>query len=76
MCACLAQGLASFSTGDSSSTYRDRDKFGHNPNLRFKEESTADVGLLPGVAFKASHEEFEAVLAAQVGLFYQITGGR
>jgi hypothetical protein len=76
MCACLTQGLASFSTDGTSSTYRDRDKFGHNSYLRFKEEGTADVGLLPGVAFKATHEEFEAVLAEQVGLFYQLTGGR
>lgn len=71
--ACLKKQIASFST--NSDRYRDHDLgFGHHPSLQFFERDTATIGLLPGVAFRSSHDEFEKLLAEQVSLFFQLTG--
>jgi hypothetical protein len=72
---CLKQGLSSFSVQESS--YRRPDMpFGENQDLQYHEQDTDQVGLIPGLAFKASHETFEKILAAQVALFFRVTQGQ
>ncbi len=71
MLACMAQGLASWSNANSHSHSRE---FGRS--MLFYEEGTEDVGLLPGIAFNASHDTIEAVLAEQVALFFKATRGK
>lgn len=61
---CLDRGLASWSKGNYGG-------FGTHNKFRFSETCTADVGLAPGIAFKASHEDLEETLAEQVALYYQ-----
>jgi len=61
---CLARGLASW----SKNHYR---SFGVHNKFRFSETLTAEVGLAPGIAFKASHADLEEVLAEQVALYYR-----
>ena len=75
--ACLTEGLASWQTDRGYTPYYNRNEvFGRHTHMRFHEISTEDVGLLPGIAFKASHERVEEVLAEQVDIFFKVTGGR
>jgi len=72
MLACLKNGLATWSTERAS-----QEQFGHHyAGFAFCEESTSDAGLLPGVAFRASHERLESLLAEEVALFFKMTKGR
>ena len=69
---CLREGLASWSQG----RYYDYDNnFGVQRSFMFTESDTEDVGMAPGIAFKANHERLEAVLAEQVSLYFQKVGG-
>ena len=70
---CLSAGLATFTT-DQHSSYRDP-KFGVHSRIGFTETDTLDVGLLPGVAFDATHEEIEKLLADEVAQFFSLTRG-
>lgn len=72
--ACLSQGLASWSNAEKRYYSYDKTEFGKHQHLGFFEQCTSDVGLLPGIAFKATHKEIEEVLAKEVSLFFQMTG--
>lgn len=61
----LKEGQAS--TSSDSSHYRKA--FGRTRTLGFQEEGLEDVGLIPGIAFRASHDEIERVLAEEVAVF-------
>ena len=65
----LNQGIASWST-DPQAYYRDS-PWGCHKHLGFKETDTSVVGLLPGVACMASHENLETFLAEQVDVYFQ-----
>ncbi len=69
LCACLAQGLASWSKVDRYGGYHE---FGHN-GPTFYEKCTGDVNLAPGIAFNASHERLQKMLSEQVDLFISMT---
>ncbi len=45
-------------------------------NDTYREDGVARVGLLPGLAFQAKHDELEAMLAEQVRMFDAMTAGR
>lgn len=70
--ACLEKGLASW----SHESYSYCREFGQNSRVPFLETDTDKVGLLPGVAFQANHEDFEKVLAEEVKRFFDVTGSR
>lgn len=72
--ACLSEGLASWGSAAEHS-YHTAPEFGRHSRFMFYEYGTADVGLLPGIACKASHEDMETMLAAQVQRFFDLTGG-
>jgi hypothetical protein len=69
--ACLKQGLASYS--NTRSYYGDA-PFGEHGLL--VEEGTPDVGLEKAMAFKASHEAVETLMAEQVALYFDVTKGK
>lgn len=71
--ACLDKGYASWS-GAEKYSFRDRE-WGRHTSHGFYEVDTADVGLLPGIAFTANHADVETLLAEQVSKFFQQTGG-
>ena len=73
MLACLKRGLASWSVVEHSYGTK---PFGEHPDLGFFENLAEGCGLLPGIAFKATHEEVEAVLAEEVEVFYKVVGGK
>lgn len=62
----LTHGLATWSVTD----YYHSRNWGEHKNLSYKEHETTTVGYARGLAFKATHEEFEAFLAEQVKLFF------
>lgn len=66
LCACLDRGLASLSSEATYSTW------GRTSSLGFKEFHTETVGLLPGIACRASHADMEQLLAEQAKLFFQL----
>jgi len=74
MLECLKQGLASFSTKDPY-YYHDRG-FGENQALQYREQDVEEVGLLPGLAFRAKHPDLEKLMAEQVSVFFKLTEGR
>lgn len=74
MLACLEAGLASWASSFSSYSYSNDRKFGVW-GKDFEEDGCADAGLLPGVAFKATHEALEALLAEEIATFFALTGG-
>lgn len=63
---CLALGYASTSC---EHTYRT--DFGKNPSLGFLESTVENVNLSPGVAFKATHDKLEPVLAETVSTYFK-----
>ena len=63
---CLALGLASLPDGNR--------EWGHHSHLGFSGNGCAEVGLAPCVAFKAKHEEFEAVLANATKEYFNVVG--
>lgn len=65
---CLAEGLATWSTPEHS--YR-RD-FGQVGSMRFRVEREAEMGFVPGLAFSASHQEIQRVLAEQTTIFFKV----
>lgn len=71
--ACLKEGLASFESG--SRHYYDR-QFGVHSFFGFTTIGTDDLGFSRGIAFKADHNAIERVLAEQVAIFFNLTGGR
>lgn len=71
--ACLHNGLASWS--NAKDRYYRETEFGKHADMLFFEKDTADVGLLPGIAFNAAHEAIEEVLASEVDRFFKLTGG-
>lgn len=70
--ACLHQGLASWS---SENSYREK-SFGQNVSYRFIEVDTAEGKLAPGVAFSATHEEIEELLAKECETYFNRIGGK
>ncbi len=62
----LTHGLATWSVTD----YYHSRNWGEHKNLSYKEHETTTVGYARGLAFKATHEEFETFLAEQVRLFF------
>lgn len=64
----LKHGQASISCDDSL-----RKTFGRTRTLGYYEEGLEGVGLIPGVAFQATHDEIEKVLAEEVSVFLQTT---
>jgi len=74
MLACLSNGLASWPTLDRS-TYRDRE-FGQHSRMLFIAKETETVGLDRVLAFEAKHETFEALLAAEVARYFDLTKGK
>lgn len=75
MLACLKVGAATFAVPGGYQYARDLG-FGVHGSRQYFEDCTADVGLRPGIAFKADHEGFEKLLAEQVELFFRLTRGR
>jgi hypothetical protein len=71
--ACFKQGLASLSTADS---YSREKRFGHNVKYGFTEEGTEEGGLSGGVAFSATHEELESLLAETCADYFARTEGK
>ena len=72
MLACLKKGLASWSGGER---YGQR-SFGEHAGFGFSEDLAEGSGFLPGIAFHATHEQVEAVLAEEVETFYKVAGGK
>lgn len=68
LCACLEVGLATLSGAKpySNSTW------GRHSMFKFEEYNTEAVGLLPGLAFKASHADLEKVLSDQTALYFEL----
>jgi hypothetical protein len=64
--ACLMGGLASLSAVD-----RGYARFGQHTKLGFRSVDLETVGMAPGVAFQATHERIEELLAEQVAKFYR-----
>lgn len=73
MAACLQNGLASFAARDSFTHER---SFGVHPSHSYYETDITSVGFRRGLVFRASHEDFEKLLATEVERFFQLTGGR
>lgn len=75
--ACLTEGLASLprASGSYYNSY-DRKEFGINGFFGFETQGLDDLGFATPIAFSAGHSEIERVLAEQVTLFFQKTGGR
>lgn len=74
--ACLDRGLASWSVDEDKtyySYYQNRSKFGQHSRFGFREYNTEALGLLPGLAFQASHDTLEALLAEEVSKFFGLT---
>jgi hypothetical protein len=69
----LAAGLASLGGDADVPGFAREPRFGVTRTLGFSEKNTAAVGLAPGVACKATHDEVEALLAQQVTLFFGVT---
>lgn len=67
---CLRDGLASW----SQDRFYHHNNFGIQRSFMFTESDTENVGLAPGIAFKATHERLEEVLAEQVSLYFQKVG--
>jgi hypothetical protein len=71
--ACLDTGLASWSeTGAERYRAEDAGHWGEARDLGFDERGTAAVGLLPGVALKATHEAIGELLAEQATIYFQM----
>ena len=60
----------------SLNTYSDERRFGCNVKYGFTEEGIEEGKLAPGVAFAATHEEIEGLLAAECCSFFERTEGR
>lgn len=73
MLSCLKYKLASFSTVPNRSW---DEGFGCHQAQQYHEFDTAEVGLLPGLAFKSDHENLEKLLAHEVEQFFKVTRGR
>lgn len=63
--ACLRDGLATFAA-------RNERTFGVHERFQYYETNTQDVGLMPGLAFLATHETFETLLAQEVTQFLKL----
>lgn len=72
--ACLQKELASFSTKADSYYHQDK-VFGQHQNLRYHEFGTTEVGLIPGLVFRSTHEKLEKLLAEEVSIFFGIVKG-
>jgi hypothetical protein len=72
MLGCLKSGAATFAA-TSDYSYNREEPFGVHPHRQYYERNTADVGLLPGIAFHAGHTSFEELLAQEVALFFKLT---
>jgi hypothetical protein len=71
--ACLQEGLASFAIGDNY--YYNRKEFGRHSHFRFSTQGLPELGFSTPIAFTAEHAAIERVLAEQVTLFFEKTGG-
>lgn len=70
----LQHGLATFTTEMTYSSYgRSRSPFGQTEHLRYTEVRPEAAGYQPGLAFKASHADLEALLAKQVKTYLENT---
>ena len=78
MLACLRDGLAGFARdkrGTGSAYYHDKRPFGLAAEFdSFVVEGGAEAGFGGAIAFKAKHEEFETLLAAETTVFVQKNG--
>jgi hypothetical protein len=72
--ACLGAGMASWSVDRYGGHYGE--KFGRTGGLGFTKTNTTSAGFLPGVAFKATHEQLEALLANEIATYFQLTRGQ
>jgi hypothetical protein len=70
--ACLRDGLASFSS-DRGSFRWGRREAGFGCNFSFVELGTCGLGMVPGIAFSATHEQIDSLLAAEVAVFFKRT---
>jgi hypothetical protein len=69
----LRDGMASL---PSALRYYGYDReFGRNAAIGYHEGGCEGVGLVPGIAFRASHETVEQVLAEQVAIFFATQKG-
>lgn len=77
--ACLEAGLAALSVDRNTYGWADRnnESFGRGSAaaLGFSEVGLCAVGHLPGLAFRATHEDLEVLLAEEVGLYMAATSG-
>ena len=71
MLACMAQGNATWPTEE---TYGHEDRFGRHKTFRFRQDTSEVAQVAEGVAFRASHEQIDAILSEQVTLFFKLTG--
>lgn len=69
--AALKNGVASLSVEDS---YRSARGFGRHAKFCFMEKHTKSAGLAPGVAFSATHDKIEALLAEEVSVYFKHVG--
>jgi len=73
--ACLKHGLASW-PGDSSyyrnDYYRNDREFGKHGSFGFSEENADAARLVQPIAFKATHEEIEALLSEQCAEYFRL----
>jgi len=62
------------SIADERMSYPERDrKFGYNPGHGFHAVGLKDAGIHTALSFRADHTDFEAFLAEQVALFFEVT---
>ncbi len=71
--AALQKGMVSLPGGDLR-YHHSRDDWGYNPKLAFATDGLEGVGISHALAAKADHVDFEAFLAEQVQLFFELTG--
>jgi hypothetical protein len=67
--ACLDKGFATLSTPPHTSRFKRDAPFGMNVAMGYREHDVEEIGHLPGVAFRATHEDFEPFLAEQAALY-------
>jgi hypothetical protein len=72
--ACLTQGLASWPTDDSYRWRPDREKFGRHSHFQFRQTTTEAARVGEGLAFHATHEQVDTILAEQVQQFFAVIG--
>ena len=70
-CACLREGLASYPTEQYGQA-----EFGCHKSLGLAAMGMTEIGAVKPVAFQATHERLEELLASEVEMFFKLTKGR